>query len=203
MISYLPIYQFLLYPFLYNYIPTMLRRIGCGLVLMIVSHVSILTIEFVFKPDELSAVKSESNSTGAYNAYRKEYVFTTFWLQLVTKLFLYLGLIIAGSATLEFTIAQTPCQVRGFVTSILIQTFLVFLVLSRILYRYIDDESFGHAAALAIAFVVLVLFVILSKRYKLRVRDDVIPYNMFAENQFESDYKQERKYLKKLGWENF
>ena len=76
-------------------------------------------------------------------------------------------------------------------------------MLSRILYYYIHGEIFGHLATLAIAFAVLLLFVILSKRYKLRVRDDVIPYNLFAENQFESDYKQERKYLKNLGWEKF
>ena len=183
IISYLPIYQFLLYPFLYNYIPTMLRRIGCGLVLMIVSHVSILTIEFVGEVDNW------------------ESSFAKFWLELVMKLFLYLGLIIAASATLEFTIAQSPCQVRGFVTSILIQAFLVFLVLNRVLYYYCHGEKFGHAAALATTFAMFFLFLILSKRYKLRARDDVIPYNMFAENQFESNRKQARKHLKKLGWE--
>ena len=76
-------------------------------------------------------------------------------------------------------------------------------MLSLILYHYIDGQTLGHAVPLAITLAVFFLFVILSKRYKLRARDDVIPYNLFAENQFESNYKQERKYLKKMGWEKF
>ena len=46
-ISYLPIYQFLTYPFLYNCIPAMLRRIGCGLVLVIISQVFIFSNELL------------------------------------------------------------------------------------------------------------------------------------------------------------
>ena len=44
------------------------------------------------------------------------------------------------------------------------------------------------------------LFVFVAKRYKLRVRNEVIPYHMFAEDQFESNYRQERDYLKTIGW---
>ena len=146
---------------------------------------------------------SEANHTEKYHAIMKEFFSIMFWLELVAKLFLYLGLIIAGSTTLEFTISQSPCQVRGFVASFWIGTFLVFFMLSRLLYHYIHGEIFGYVAVPAVAFAVFFLFVILSKRYKLRTRDDVIPYNTFAENQFESNYKQERKYLKILGWEKF
>ena len=34
--------------------------------------------------------------------------------------------------------------------------------------------------------------VLASKWYKLRKRDDVIPYHMFVEDQFESNYAQKR-----------
>ena len=35
---------------------------------------------------------------------------------------------------------------------------------------------------------IFIAFLIVSRRYKLRMRSDVIPYHMFAENQFESNY---------------
>ena len=38
VITWLPIYQFLIYPFLYNRIPSMLKRIGLGMFMLVVSN---------------------------------------------------------------------------------------------------------------------------------------------------------------------
>ena len=50
------------------------------------------------------------------------------------------------------------------------------------------------------ALMFFIIFLLVSKWYKLRKRDDVIPYHMFAEDQFESDYRQEREWLKDHGY---
>ena len=42
-----------------------------------------------------------------------------------------------------------------------------------------------------------VIFVFASKAYKLRIRDDIVPYHMIAEDYFEKNYEQERAYVQK------
>ena len=45
---------------------------------------------------------------------------------------------------------------------------------------------------------VFVLYVIVSRQHKLRQRNDIIPYHMFAENQFEGDYRKKQLYANDL-----
>ena len=40
-----------------------------------------------------------------------------------------------------------------------------------------------------------VIFVFASKAYKLRIRDDIVPYHMIAEDYFEKNYKREQQYM--------
>ena len=42
------------------------------------------------------------------------------------------------------------------------------------------------------------LFAAISKWYKLRKRDDIVPYHMFAENYFEKNEILEREYLQAM-----
>ena len=42
------------------------------------------------------------------------------------------------------------------------------------------------------------LFVAVSKWYKLRKRDDIVPYHMFAENYFEKNEILEQEYLQAM-----
>ena len=51
-----------------------------------------------------------------------------------------------------------------------------------------------------VTLVVLAVFVLVSKWYKLRIRDDIVPYHLFAEDNFESNYEQERNHLLQLGY---
>ena len=103
---------------------------------------------------------------------------------------------IVGSIALEFCMAQTPCQVRGLVSTVILSVCVVFWLLFEALHDYIPIDRVFYIVRCLAVLVFFVVFLFLSKWYKLRKRDDVIPYNMFAENQFESNYRQERKWLK-------
>ena len=48
MVSWLPIYHFMIYPFFYNYIPSMLRRIGIGIFLIVSSELFRLMMYIAF-----------------------------------------------------------------------------------------------------------------------------------------------------------
>ena len=45
-------------------------------------------------------------------------------------------------------------------------------------------------------------FVYFSRRYKLRVRDDIVPVHKFAEDFFEKEELLRREYLKEMGYES-
>ena len=100
--------------------------------------------------------------------------------------------------TVEFIMAQSPFQVRGFVTFLLLEVFVIFTIVQGCIVNFVP--CIAHAVFLALTFVFFVLFVDLSKRYELRKREEAIPYHKFAENQFESDYRQERNYQRERGW---
>ena len=40
-----------------------------------------------------------------------------------------------------------------------------------------------------------VMFVFVSKAYKLRKRDDIVPYHVIAEDYFEKNFKREQEYM--------
>ena len=47
---------------------------------------------------------------------------------------------------------------------------------------------------------VFLFFILVSKKYKLRKRDDIVPYYLFAEGTFEKNYAQEQRYLQEEGY---
>ena len=51
-----------------------------------------------------------------------------------------------------------------------------------------------YAIYSVITAALLIIFVITSRWYKLRKRDDIVPYHMLAENYFETNYERERAF---------
>ena len=96
--------------------------------------------------------------------------------------------------SVEFIIAQTPQQIKGLMMCITLETFALFAICG-----YAIEEVFLHFPFQAfpscgfyyymtyfiIAMLNFLLFAAISKWYKLRKRDDIVPYHMFAENYFE------------------
>ena len=109
------------------------------------------------------------------------------------------SVIIVCSIAIEFYMAQTPCQMRGLVSTV----FLSAGGINGSLYSALGQiriEWVFYIARCVSLLVFFVIFLLVSKWYKLRKRDDVIPYHMFAEDQFESDYRQESNWLRNHGY---
>ena len=182
---FLPAYQFFIYPIFYSYIPGMLRRIGGGMFLVLFTQAINLVVDMFV---EGHSTNNESEPV------------TISCLTLVAHLIRLVGLYLALVTTVEFTIAQSPCQIRGIASFLLVELYGIFSFLEGSLYHLIPEHRIAHAVIFATLSGFFMLFLFLSKRYKLRQRDEPIPYHMFAENQFESNHKQERDYLKEHGW---
>ena len=122
----LPIYQFLIYPFLYNYIPSMLRRIGCGMFLIVLSQALISAVGLYLER------KIHFNSTiiaSTCPASEDEQAQVINWLLIALRFIARAGVLIATCTAVEFAIAQAPYQFRGFVTSLCLGVWGIFTLL--------------------------------------------------------------------------
>ena len=194
-----PLYHFIVYPILYNYIPSMLKRIGMGMFLLFASFMINSIIELV------GQVKA-GNSTCMFDANSIPVPIDCSWT-LIPQGIYSAGIIMTLFSLVEFLIAQSPWQVKGLLLCIAVNAFGAYtliglgidLLLMNVPIRLFPGCGFFYYGIYTIVtFVVFVLFVIVSKWYKLRKRDDVIPYHMFAEEYFEKNYKLEQRYLLRM-----
>ena len=195
VISWLPIYQFLIYPFFYNRVPSMLRRIGIGMFVIVSSQLFEFLIYFALTDNDVLNVKN-----GTFVRSESEVPPVGEWLILSSYLVRDVSLFIVCSITLEFCMAQAPCQVRGLVSTVILSVCGIFWVLQLFLHHLILIAWVFYIVCCATALVFFVMFLFASKWYKLRKRDDVIPYYTFAEDQFESNYRQESIWLRNHGY---
>ena len=187
----LPIYQFVIYPFLYNYIPSMLRRIGYGMLLIILSQALISAVGVYLE----GQAHFTGSSTTCPVLEKEQQLPALKWLLMSSYFITRVGVLVATCSAVEFAIAQAPYQLRGFVTSICLGLWGIFTVLGLSSNWFVHDCKVNIALS-ALSLCVFLLYLFVSKRYKLRERNEVIPYHTFAEKQFESNYRIERQFLK-------
>ena len=95
-------------------------------------------------------------------------------------------------STFEFIVAQALSQIRGFVFSLFVGLLSILVYLGIILNLSVPNGCIFIIVISVMSLGVFVLSVVVASRHKLRQRNDIIPYHMFAENQFESDHKQNK-----------
>ena len=191
----LPIYHTIIYPLFYNYIPSMLKRIGLGYLLLLLSLLSSSYFVLVQSTDLTNFTCTQVNGAlqDADNGP---------W-EIGPNILFSSGIVIFLYAFFEFLTAQSPQQVKGAIMCLMYGCFGCFtlagLGLNKLLQSFTSTIQvtpgcmFYHYSIYTImTAALLVLFVVVSWRYKLRKRDDVIPYHMFAEKYFEKNYKQRR-----------
>ena len=196
-----PLYHFLVYPFLHRYIPSMLRRIGWGLFLIALSYVVCVFFELL----------NSSGTSIAICGTEKILSSQCLWMYL-PKLILAMGFIITMYSLGEFVIAQSPWQAKGLVLCILVGSFGLFsfvgIGVAALLERYpiefpLGPSFYSYVFYLLGTIGVLIMFIFVTKWYKLRQRDDIVPFHMLAENYFEKNYKLEAQYWKAYDYSSY
>ena len=178
-------YHFVIYPCFYNYIPSMLKRIGLGLIFALFYPVSYF-IMIIWQ--------------GYLN------VNVDFYKVIVPHILLAISYSIIFPISLEFTIAQCPHKMRGFMVGLWFAATGIAYVINNICkYSFkcqaeITCQSiFYYFIKSLVVFVILILFLILAKRYKLRVRDNEVNIHLIAEEHYERYINQEIEYRKEIG----
>ena len=200
----IPIYHFLLYPLFYNYIPTMFNRIRFGLVLVICSHCMSAVV------GDLLVCNSLTNTTCLLFHSKMFNVSSNggWWITIPATVY-NTGLLLSTITIFEFVCAQSPRPLCGLLTTITIMSpalsssigYGVYEVLSTLIPPT-HSQFYSNLSIAFIVFVYFLLFHSLSKRYKWRKRDDIVPIHLFAEEYFEKELRgQKRLEKERSSWQ--
>ena len=185
----IPLYLCLLRPFIHDYVPGMLKRMGLGMILLLISCVCTLVMGLV-KQNETSFDDYDHGTLFSYCQISPFFVF----FQYVLSAFWYMLFYIA---TYEFIFAQSPHSMKG----LLIGTFFaikgIFQLLG-VLLLFMPIATSCHFSGtkfpicgfiyylinIVVALVGIVAFIIVSRRYQYRQRDEPDNIYRYAEEYY-------------------
>ena len=180
------LYLLLIYPYFYKRFPSMLKRISLGLIIALLT-----TLYYVIM---LACRESFNINTTSYKAF-----FVPQILHGIAFAFIF-------PTSLEFTIAQCPHEMRGFLIGLWYAAFELGNLIN-ISGKYpfscqgeIHCQSlYYHVLKSVIILIILIIFLILAKRYKFRVRENEVNIHLIAEEHYERYLNQEVQYRKEMG----
>ena len=172
------LYLLMLYQRLVKYIPSMLKRIGLGLVFSLSAP---LYYVILFSCKQFIHLNT-----------------TTYKAIIVPDILYGISFALILPTSLEFTIAQSPHEMRGFMVGMWFAAFAIGLAVNmngKFPFKCEDDiicqNLFYYVYKSVIIVIILIVFVILAKRYKLRVRENEVNIHMIAEEHYERYIEQE------------
>ena len=183
------LHQFVIYPCFSKYIPSMLKRISLGLSFVFISTLSYLILVLIGYENKKSPSYCLLNS----EASDESVIPINYQWVLIPQLICGLGFFFIYVISLEFVIAQSPTNMRGFIVGIWYATFGIGEIININFYRpflYIHADPFGCILYYFLAKSVLILlilfaFLCLAKHYKLRVRENIVLVYQIAEEYYE------------------
>ena len=106
-------------------------------------------------------------------------------------------------ATLEFTIAQSPIHSRGVMIGIWNASWgiglIINIVISLVLdcqYEYTCINLYHYLVKLVVILLTLIIFLILAKRYKYRVRENEVNIVQIVDDHYQRYMEQEAEYIR-------
>ena len=166
-------FYFLLRLCLHKYIPSMLKKIGLGL---------------------LFAVCSMASYTVILRFYGNNNVL------IIPQILSGIAYALIFPASLEFTIAQCPVQMRGVMVGMCMASIGIgYAININVQYPFgcINDvlcTSFKYYAKTGIVLLILIVFVILAKYYKFRVRENEVNIHQIVDDHYQRYMEQEEQY---------
>ena len=154
-------YELLVYPFFRQLLPNIFKRIGIGALLVVVVNIAFFVLHIV----------------RTFTSH-----FTWPWLNCLQLLIAGVLKFIWLTSTLELVVAQSPYKMRGLSIGYFWCLFLMaqfFVDLEVICYT--DCGTVYGAIAVALSIVGFVLYCVLARWYKMRVREDIATPYKWAE----------------------
>ena len=168
----------------------MLKRIGLGLGFALFSILFITIVAIWFGNFSDPSFECPSNRSDISIVVSLNYK----WI-LIPHISFGCSLFLVVVTTLEFTIAQSPIGMRGLMVGLCYATYgtgtLVSTSLSFVLVHF---KSYSRGCIFYYSIGIFIYLLFTAKRYKLRVRDNIVPVHQIAEEHYERYFNQSEEY---------
>ena len=198
-VIFIPIYQFLIYPFFYKYVPSILKRIGVGLFITTTGMIGYLIIDTIghLRNPNIGCMFNSSTEETHLNIDMA-------WV-LIPQLAIGVGDMLALVSSLEFVCAQSPASMRGLMIGLWFTAIGVMDLVGlnlHFMFQYIPVLStaqpscgvYYYATKITLSCVLLILFVILANRYTYREPNKVVNLQFITEEHYERYIEAEAVY---------
>ena len=202
-----PLYQLVIVRYCWKYIPNLLKRIGLGLLCCLIREVVQLVIHVTLvggKPCRLvytSPVVScyfilssfRINGTcSTLSEYRDfcEVNNTPFFVMVIPNILQGFAFLLVFMSTLEFICAQAPLRLKGLLIGIWYALLAVYYLPVAVPETYITDSTTWlvfHEVKAFLIFLSLMLYLCVSRRYRYRLRDEVVNEQFLVEEIYERE----------------
>ena len=191
----IPLYLGLLRPFIHNYIPGMLKRMGLGMILLLLSCLCSFAMSFFQSNNCSTEYYDNSTYIDCDSAFPYDQPKYSLYYISIQNIFNAVGYMLFYIASYEFICAQSPHSMKG----LLIGTFFaikgVFQLLGvLVIYAPIvflsETHRFGNGGFtyylinVVIALIGLIAFTITARRYQYRQRDEPDNIYRYAEEYY-------------------
>ena len=151
----------------------MLTRIGMGLCLLLANALASLAIDI----KEYST--TDSNCTSSVLKVHYDATTINYFLMTLSQVLGGVGMIAVLLVSVELTVAQSPGHMRGLMVGVWYGALSLFSLLNYgvfVLFAVIDSNCglYYHVTVCVLLLMTIILYGVLAKRYKLRVRNEVI-----------------------------
>ena len=197
----IPVYRLILFPLLRNKLPNYSKRVGAGLVLVFISTLVDLTLDTVGHTLSNSTQCMFDTSSVPDNTLP----LSPYWL-LIRDLAIGVGYSLIFIIVTEFFLAQSPISLRG--TAIGTGIIMVAIghtirsgIISILSQFNLDNVTpscgfYYYLVQSILTMLLLVVFVFVAKRYKLRERERHVNIQAIVEEHHERYLNQEEKYMR-------
>ena len=174
----------------YKYVPSMLKRIGLGLCLLLLCMMVLVAMD-------LQDYNTANNCTLTYIVY--DGTNTNYILASLFEVISGIGCVTSLLASLELTVAQSPVHMRGLMVGVWFGAIGLFAALSYAIYmphRLIHSHCtlYYHVTVSVCVVVTISVYGVLAKCYKLRARNDPINIPHIVATVYERYIEQSQQY---------
>ena len=188
----IPVYRFIVYPLVHKYVSSLLKMIGAGLILCLVSTV----------------INTAVTATGYYslNITMTDTIQVPLYWVPVIELLNGIGVTMIMMYGIEFAMAQTPNRMRGIMMGLVIAlvgwSTIGSTLITSIMHIFKTSEQkyilYSCLVLPPLAMLMLIILLIAAKRYKLRERERHVNIQAIAEEHYERYFDQEEEYMREI-----
>ena len=164
------IYQFIIRGCFHKYIPSMLTRMGAGLVFALLG-----CITQALDQNLIQELPSDN------------------FLLILEQVLLGVSFFLIYPTSLEFTVAQSPEHMRGMMVGLCYYSLGLGYLLA-IVSSYFIHNWYYHVPKFFVLTLILIVFVILARRYKYRVRENEVNIVQIVDDHYQRYMEQEDEY---------